>query len=59
MKCALTLGRHVGAHSPEIESVAFEDKTQPVVADPSEQQGAPTTVDAAFEANLTELGYGA
>ena len=59
MNCIRALSRHVGADTPENESVAFEDKTQLLVVEPSEQQGAPAMVDAAIDANPTGLGYGA
>ena len=55
----LAPGRHVGADVPEDGDEAFEDKKQPLVAEPSGQQDAPAMVDAVIDANLTELGHGA
>lgn len=54
----LAPGRHVDADVSEDEDGTFEDKTQPLVAEPSGQQDAPAMLDAVIDANLTELGHG-
>ena len=55
----LTPGRYVGAAAAEDDGEAFADKMQRLSAQWRAQQQEAARLDAAIEANLKELGYGA
>ena len=55
----LTPGRYVGAEAQEDDGEPFEEKMKRLVAQLREQQAKGTRLDAAIEANLESLGYGA
>ncbi|MBU6249448.1 MAG: type I restriction-modification system subunit M [Xanthomonadaceae bacterium] len=54
----LTPGRYVGAADVEDDGEPFEEKMARLSALWREQRAAAAKLDAAIEANLTELGYG-
>jgi len=55
----LTPGRYVGSEAAEDDGEPFADKMQRLSAQWREQQHEAARLDAAIEANLKELGYGA
>ena len=55
----LTPGRYVGAEAAKEDGEPFADKMQRLSAQWREQQAEAARLDAAIEANLKELGYGA
>lgn len=55
----LTPGRYVGAVEQEDDGEPFDEKMQRLFAQWREQRAAVAKLDAATEANLKELGYGA
>jgi type I restriction enzyme M protein len=55
----LTPGPYVGAAAQEDDGEPFEEKVQRLVAQLREQQAEDRRLDAAIEANLKGLGYGA
>ena len=55
----LTPGRYVGTAAAEDDGEPFPDKMQRLSAQWREQQAEAARLDAAIEANLKELGYGA
>ena len=55
----LTPGRYVGAAPQEEDGEPFEEKMTRLAAQWREQQAEAAKLDAAIEANLRELGYGA
>lgn len=55
----LTPGRYVGAAEQEDDGEPFEEKMARLSSQWREQRAAAARLDAAIEANLKELGYGA
>ncbi len=55
----LTPGRYVGAEAQEDDGEAFDEKMKRFVAQFRDQQAEGARLDAAIEANLESLGYGA
>lgn len=54
----LTPGRYVGAEAQEDDGEVFEEKMNRLTATLHEQMAEARRLDAAIEANLSELGYG-
>ena len=55
----LTPGRYVGAEAREDDGEPFDEKMKRLVAQLREQQDEGARLDAAIEANLESLGFGA